>query len=87
LPPRTIHQKVFEDEPAFSTVKGTPALAAAKLLVREGLVRFDADEFVLRRAVRALERRCFGDWHIFGAVWYPHTISVMRAQQMLAVGP
>ena len=68
LAPGTIHQKVFEDERAFSTVKRSPALAAAKLLVRQSLVRFDADEFVLRRAVRALERRCFGNWHSFGAV-------------------
>jgi hypothetical protein len=72
LPPRksastwTIHQEVFQNEPAFATMKRSPALATRKLLVWQSLIRFDAHQLVLRAAVRASERRCFGNWHGFG---------------------
>ena len=59
----TIHQEVFQNEPAFATMKRPAALAASKLLVRQSLIRFDAHQLVLRAAVRAIERRCFGNWH------------------------
>ena len=63
LSPWTIHQEVFQNEPAFATMKRPAALAASKLLVRQSLIRFDAHQLVLRAAVRAIERRCFGNWH------------------------
>jgi hypothetical protein len=62
----TIHQEVFQNEPAFATMKRPAALAASKLLVRQSLIRFDAHQLVLRAAVRASERRCFGNWHGVG---------------------
>jgi hypothetical protein len=37
----TIHQEVFQNEPAFATMKRPAALAASKLLVRQSLIRFD----------------------------------------------
>ena len=57
----TIHQEVFQNEPAFATMKRPAALAASKLLVRQSLIRFDTHQLVLRAAVRAGERRCFGN--------------------------
>jgi hypothetical protein len=62
----TIHQEVFQNEPAFATMKRPAALAASKLLVRQSLIRFDTHQLVLRAAVRAGERRCFGNWHGVG---------------------
>jgi hypothetical protein len=59
----TIHQEVFENDPAFAPSKRAASLAAGKLPVRQHLIRFDAHQLVLRAAVRAIERRCFGDWH------------------------
>ena len=44
-------------------MKRAAAFAAGKLLVRQSLIRFDAHQLVLRAAVRAVERRCFGNWH------------------------
>jgi len=44
-------------------MKRAAAFAAGKLLVRQSLIRFDAHQLVLRAAVRAIERRCFGNWH------------------------
>jgi hypothetical protein len=61
-----IDQEVFENERAFATMKRAAAFAASKLLVRQRLIRFDAHELVLRAAVRASERRYFGDWHGVG---------------------
>jgi hypothetical protein len=62
----TIHQEVFQNEPAFASMKRAAAFAAGKLLVRQSLIRFDAHQLVLRAAVRAIERRCFGNWHGVG---------------------
>jgi hypothetical protein len=62
----TIHQEVFQNEPAFATMKRAAAFAAGKLLVRQSLIRFDAHQLVLRAAARAIERRCFGHWHRVG---------------------
>ena len=62
----TIYQEVFQNEPAFATMKRAAAFAAGKLLLRQSLIRFDAHQLVLRAAVRAGERRCFGHWHGVG---------------------
>ena len=62
----TIHQEVFQNEPAFGTMKRAAAFAAGKLLVRQSLIRFDAHQLVLRAAIRAIERCCFGNWHGVG---------------------
>jgi hypothetical protein len=62
----TIHQEVFENEPALAPLKRPAALAASNLLVRQSLIRFDTHQLVLRAAVRAGERRCFGNWHSVG---------------------
>jgi hypothetical protein len=59
----TINQEVIENEPALAPLKRPAAFAASKLLVRQSLIRFDAHQLVLRAAVRAVERRCFGNWH------------------------
>jgi hypothetical protein len=59
----TIHQEVFQNEPALASLKRPPTLPARELLVRQRLIRFDAHQLVLRAAVRAIERRCFGNWH------------------------
>ena len=61
LPPRTINQEVFQDEPAFANMKRPTTLPAGEFLVRQSLIRFEAHELVLRAAVRALERPCFGE--------------------------
>jgi hypothetical protein len=47
-------------------MKRRAALATAKLLVRQSLIRFDAHQLVLRAAVRAIERRCFCNGHGVG---------------------
>ena len=65
-PTWSIHQKVLQNEPAFASPKRPSALAAGKLLVRQSLIRFDAHQLVLRAAVRAIERCCFGNWHGVG---------------------
>ena len=36
----TIHQEVFQNEPAFATMKRAAAFAAGKLLVRQSLILF-----------------------------------------------
>jgi hypothetical protein len=47
-------------------MKRPATFATGKLLVRQSLIRFDAHQLVLRAAVRASERRCFGNWHGVG---------------------
>ena len=49
-------------------MKRPTTLPAGEFLVRQSLIRFEAHELVLRAAVRALERRCFGDRHGAGKV-------------------
>jgi hypothetical protein len=62
----TINEEVFENEPALAPLKRPAAFAASKLMVRQSLIRFDAHQLVPRAAVRAIERRCFGNWHGVG---------------------
>ena len=57
----TIYQEVFEHGFALATVKWSVAVATAKLLVRQNLIRFNTHELVLRAAVRAIERRYSGN--------------------------
>jgi hypothetical protein len=77
----TIHQKVFEYEPALAPLKRAAALAAGKLLVGQNLIRFDAHQLVLRATVRASERRCFGNWHSVGEVGRRQSTSLISIPQ------
>jgi hypothetical protein len=63
LPTGAIYQEILENEPTLPTVKRSSASSATELPVRQNLIRFDTHEFVLRAAVRALERCCVGDRH------------------------
>jgi hypothetical protein len=65
---RTIHQEVFQDEPAFATMKRPAAVATSELLVRQCLIRFDTHKLIPRAAVRALEPRYLGNGHDAGKV-------------------
>jgi hypothetical protein len=56
----TIHQEVFQDEPSLAPSKRPAALSAGQLQSGQYLVGFNAHQLVLRAAVRAIERRCFG---------------------------
>ena len=44
----TIHQEVFQNEPAFATMKRAATFATRKLLVWQSLIRFDAHQLARR---------------------------------------
>ena len=79
----TIHQEVFQNEPAFATMKRAAAFAAGKLLVRRSLIRFNAHQLVLRAAVRALERRSASNGHNVIRLEAYQSTSATSIRQML----
>jgi hypothetical protein len=59
----TTYQKVFQNERTFRSRKRPTPLAAANFLFWWRGFCFNPHELILRAAVRALERCCFGDRH------------------------
>jgi hypothetical protein len=66
---------------ALTRPQWSTAFAAAKLVVGQTPLGLDAHKLVLRGAVRALERRCFGHRHGVGEVLLEGVTSQVDLQQ------